>query len=493
VRILGYEISRVTKASVSPMGYSSGSSALMPVRSSGGVLGMILESFSGAWQKNVTAESSQNLLAFSAVYSCVTLIANDIAKLRPMLMSVDGSGISTEVVQSPLLPVLRKPNHYQNRIQFVTSWVVSKLLYGNAYVYMERDARNVVISLYVLDPRLVTPMVAQNGDVYYQINSDPLSLIPQPIAAVPASEVIHDRMPAIWHPLLGVSPISACGASATQGIRIQANSASFFENMSRPSGILTAPGHIPDDTALRLKTAFEDNFSGGKIGRLAVLGDALSYSPMVIPAADSQLIEQLKWTVEDVSRAFHVPLHMINVGNPTYQNIATLTQSYYTQTLQSLIESMELAIGEGLNLPSQYEVSFDLEALLRMDTMSRYDAWGKAIASGWMSPNEARQRENMAPVEGGDTPYLQQQNWSLAQLDKRDINAPAGGAAPGAPPGGSPGEPPIEGEGPEGGSGDVTPGDEDLQEDPELAAAKALTDALCKQFRLATPLFVGSA
>ena len=387
----------------------------------------------------MAVESDRNLLAFSAVYACVTLIANDIAKLR-LTLKVWEDGISEEVESgSPFLPVLAKPNHYQNRIQFLTCWVVSKLLHGNTYVLKQRDLRGVVTALYVLDPRLVTPMVTQSGDVYYQINTDLLSLVDTPLAAVPAREVIHDRMPALWHPLLGVSPIYACGSSAMQGIRIQANSASFFENMSRPSGMLTAPGHIPDDTALRLKTAFEDNFSGSKIGRLAVLGDGLSYAAMTIPAADAQLIEQLRWTVEDVSRCFHVPLHMINGGTgPTFNNIGALTQSYYTQTLQTLIESLELTLTEGLSLPTKYEVELDLEALLRMDTTSRYDAWGKAIGSGWMSPNEARKKENLEPVTGGDTPYLQQQNWSLSQLDKRDINnptgaAPAPGAAPGAP------------------------------------------------------------
>jgi phage portal protein BeeE len=49
-----------------------------------------------------------------------------------------------------------------------------------------------------------------------------------------------------WHPLVGVTPIYACGAAATQGSRIQANSAKFFENMSRPSGQLTAPGEISE-------------------------------------------------------------------------------------------------------------------------------------------------------------------------------------------------------------------------------------------------------
>ena len=458
MNIFGLSIS--TKAAVAPMSTQNTGRALAPVRSNGGWFG-ILESFTGAWQKNVVVDSDRNLLAFSAVYACVTLIANDVGKLRMKLMQEVGDGIWKEVrKKDPLLELLRRPNHYQNRIQFLTQWIVSKLLFGNTYVLQEKEAGRVV-GLYILDPRLVTPLVADSGDVYYQINADYLSLVKTPLAAVPASEVIHDRMPSLWHPLLGVSPIYACGSSATQGIRIQANSASFFENMSRPSGVLTAPGHIPDDTAERLKKAFEENFSASKIGRLAVLGDALKYEAMTIPAADAQLIEQLKWTVEDVARCFHVPLHMIGSANPTFANIGSLTQSYYSQTLQSLIESLEETLNAGLALVgTDLAVELDLEALLRMDTTARYESYSKGIGAGWMEPDYARSKENMAPTPGGDTPYMQQQNWALAQLAKRDINeqqglAPSGGggeptlAPTAAPPGEEPSptppkEPPSE-------------------------------------------------
>ena len=426
MKLFGRELTLRRKAAVPAMSASTAAALMNPVRTSSGILGFVRESFAGAWQRGIVEpETTRNVLAFSAVYACVTLIANDIAKLRPRLISRDrASGVSVEVPDgSPFARVLARPSHYQNRIQFATNWITSKLLYGNAYCLKQRDGRGIVTSLYLLDPRLVTPLVADSGLVYYQINSDPLSLVPKPIAAVPAAEIIHDRMATLWHPLLGVSPIAACGASATQGIRIQANSASFFENMSRPSGMITAPGHIPDDTALRLKQAFEDNFSGGKLGRLAVLGDGLSYEAMTVPAADAQLIEQLRWTVEDVARCFHVPLHMLGAGpNPTYQNIGALTQAYYTQTLQSLIESLELALSEGLGLTGGTEVALDLGPLLRMDTAARFDSYAKALGAGWMAPNEARAAENLAPVAGGDTPYLQQQNWSLAQLDRRDIN-----------------------------------------------------------------------
>jgi HK97 family phage portal protein len=379
----------------------------------------------GAWQKNIEVETTENILAFSAVYACISLIANDISKLR-LKLTEQVEGIWEEITEgsTAFLPVIRKPNRYQTRIQFVSQWIVSKLIHGNSYILKVRDNRSVVVALFVLDPRLVTPLVSDDGSVYYRLGRDPLSELTEDETIVPASEIIHDRMLCLWHPLVGVSPIYACAASATQGIRIQNNSARFFENMSRPSGILTAPSKISDEAAARLKAHWESNYTGLNIGRIAVLGDGLEYEAMTIPAQQAQLIEQLRFTVEDVARCFHVPLHMLQSGtSPTLASIGAINQAYYSQTLQSLIEDFELCLDEGLALPAAYDVEFDLDGLLRLDPLSRAETSQKAIGAGYMKPNEARLKENLPPVEGGDTPYLQQQNWSLAQLDKRDIVA----------------------------------------------------------------------
>jgi phage portal protein BeeE len=84
-----------------------------------------------------------------------------------------------------------------------------------------------------------------------------------------------------------------------------------------------------------------------------------------------------------------------------------------------------------------YGAEFDLDDLLRMDTATLVEAEAKAVAGGFKKPNEARKRLNLTPVAGGDTPYLQQQNYSLAALAKRDSQAdpfaskaPAPAAAP---------------------------------------------------------------
>lgn len=404
---------------------------LSPLVSTGrgrGLFGFIRESFAGAWQRGIHTDKHDDLTAFSAVFSCISRISTDIAKLRLRLVE-QVEGIWKEVDRnSPYAAVLRKPNNYQNRIQFVVAWLTSKLMWGNTYVLKVRDARGIVIGMHVLDPRRVTPLVTTSGDVYYQLATDHLAQLAATTVTMPATEIIHDRGVTLYHPLVGVSPMHACAVSATQGNKIQANSAAFFQNMSRPSGVLTAPSTIEDPTADRLKKAWEENFTQGNIGKVAVLGDGLKYESLAINADDAQLIEQLKWTVEDVARAFGVPLYKINTGPmPTNNNVEALEGQYYSGCLQILIESMELALDEGLGLTAvgvpNYGVEFDLDGLLRMDSATLVETLGKGVNAGLLAPNEGRKRLNLPPVAGGNTPYMQQQNWSLAQLDRRDIIA----------------------------------------------------------------------
>jgi HK97 family phage portal protein len=397
----------------------------------------IFEPTLGAWQRNQEIVLDQTaVLANWCVFSCMTLIAGDVGKMAVRLMQPVGD--VWEPTDSPAFsPVLRKPNGYQTRQKFVESWVLSVLANGNAYILKERDERNVVVRLHVLDPTRVRPLVAPNGDVYYELHDDDLAQVPGDLPAVPASEIIHDRMWCLFHPLVGLSPIFANALAATQGLRIQGNSSKFFENMSRPSGILTAPAQISDPTAKRLKDHWEENYSGNNIGKVAVLGDGMKYEAMSITPMDAQMVEQLKLSAEVICSTFHVPPYKVGVGAmPTYQNAEVLNQIYYSDCLQVRLESMEALLDEGLGLDKAgYGAEFDLDALLRMDSATQVKTLNEAVGGGWMAPNEARQKRNLGPVEGGGTPYLQQQNYALAALAKRDQSEdPFGTAKPEPPP-----------------------------------------------------------
>jgi HK97 family phage portal protein len=429
MKLFGYEftISR-TKTAVGattvPSGWSSGFG--LPFWGGGSSwFPIIQEPFTGAWQRNqeITATT---LLAFPALYRCITLISQDISKMRIRLVEQDDDGIWSEVARvSPFWPVLTKPNRYQTRIQFFDEWMGSKLITGNTYVLKERDQRGIVVRLYVLHPHRAKPLVAPDGSVWYELLTDDLTGVEEDKVRVPASEIIHDRYKPLYHPLCGVPPVMACALSGMLGVNIAANSAKFFDNASRPGGIITAPDRINDEQLQRIKTQWEQGYTGVNAGRTAILSDGMKFEPIRENATDAQLTEQLKLTAEHICTAFGVPPYMIGVGDPpNYNNIEALTQQYYSQALQNLIESIELLLDEGLGLvdvpTAVYGTEFDLSDLLRMDTSTKSKVWGDLVQRGIASPDEARRQFDLPPVTGGDTPYLQHQNYSLEALAKRD-------------------------------------------------------------------------
>ena len=277
---------------------------------------------------------------------------------------------------------------------------------------------------------------------------------------VPAREIIHDQMLTLFHPLIGVSPLYACGLAAQQGLTMVSQSELFFRAGSHPGGVLTAPGAIGNDVAARLKAYWEANFSGANVGRVAVLGDGLKYEGMTVNAAESQLIEQLNLTGIQICLCYHVPPELLDL-RPAGADLESLLQKYHSQCIQSLLVNFETTLDEGLELRPNLGTEFDIDDLIWMVTATKVKAAADSIGAGALSPNEARRKYfGLGTVVGGDTPYMQQQNFSLRALAERDADAPFSKPAP--PPPASP-------------AGDADPIDD---EDEERAFVLALTKSL---------------
>lgn len=397
--------------------------AVAPVRGRGGWLPVVLEAFSGAWQRNVEVRHD-DVLTYHAVYACMTLIASDIAKMRMRLVEKDADGIWSETSDNKFSPVLAKPNKIQNRIQFYENWILSKLGRGNTYILKGRDTSGGVTSLHVLDPSLVTVLVSDDGAVFYELRADNVNGIAGSVT-VPAREIIHDRFNCLYHPLVGTSPLVASGLTATQGLNIQRMIAKTYEKGGSVPGILTAPGAIGEDTAKRLKDHWEANYTGDNAGRVAVLGDGLKFERMVMTSVEAQLLEQLRWTAEVVCSVFHVPPYKIGVGAPpSYNNIQSLHVEYYSQALQRHIEDIELCLDEGLETGGGLGAEFDLDDLLRMDSVTLFEVAQKA--KGVLTLDEQRKKVNAKKTAGGHTIYMQQQDHSIEAIAARDAQLIAG-------------------------------------------------------------------
>lgn len=378
---------------------------------------IIGEAFAGAWQRNVEYKR-EDVLCYHAVFACITLIASDISKLRPREVEEKG-GIWDEIKLESKYAVIDKPNGYQNRIQFYESWILSKLIRGNTYALKVKDAQRNIVQMHILHPDRVLPLVSDDGDVFYQIAQDNLSGIVATGVTVPASEIIHDRFNCFYHPLVGLSPLYASGLPAYMGMKALENNARTFKNGGRPSGILTVPEAIKTDKAKELSAQWDAQYGGENYGKVAVIGGNVKYEPLALTSEEAEMIDLLKLTAEMVCSTFHVPAYKVIGAAPAYNNIEAQEQSYYSQCLQILIESLELALDEGFRMSDGKGFEFDLDGLLRMDTKSQMETYGIGTTKGIVAPNEARRKLNLKPVDGGDTPYLQEQNYPISSLAGR--------------------------------------------------------------------------
>lgn len=385
---------------------------------------IVREPYTGAWQLNesLTAESA---LANPSVFGCVSRISQDIAKIAPpALIEEDDDGFWTPVRNPAYSPVLARPNRYQTPQQFYEQWVLSKLLAGNTYVLKDRDERGVVKALYILDPARVKPLVAPDGSVYYELQANELAGLTTDTAppVVPASEIIHDRWNCLWHPLVGVSPLYAMAGAVAQAKLIQDSGTAFFAKGGRPGGVLIAPTKLDPMTTQRIKA----DLANLKAGEVLVAELGMKWEPSATTAVDAQVIQQLGWTEETVAKCFGMPISILNSSKqPPYANAEASQLQYKSQCLECHLISIQNCLDVGLELPNYLGIEFDIDLLIWMDTATRTAAAKEAISAGAMSPNEARSKYfGLGPVAGGETPYLQQQNFSLAALAERDASDP---------------------------------------------------------------------
>jgi HK97 family phage portal protein len=389
---------------------------------------LVHEPFAGAWQRN-QEEKRGDVLTYPTLYACIASIAQDIGILRFRMRKLQ-NGVWVPGSDPAVERVLDQPNHYQNQQQFRESWQISRLTQGNTYALKRRDAQRRVDALYVLDPFKVRPMVADDGSVWYELLSDRLTDLPSGNPGenllVPASEISHDRELTLHHPLIGVPPLCAAHWPAVKNLRILRSAAEFFGNKAQAGGILVAPGAISEPTAARLKAYWDENFTGANAGKIAVIGDGLKYEPLTTNAVDSQLVEQMRYSDEQICQAFRIPPFIVGIGQiPAGMKADDMALAYHNRALHPRIDAMENLLDSGLDVKRPLGIELDLEPLLRMDYTKRAEYATKLVGGKVMLPDEARAIFDMLPTAGGATLWGQHQDYPLGALADRTDLGPA--------------------------------------------------------------------
>lgn len=333
----------------------------------------------------VTDSSALQLTAF---YAGVRLLADTIASL-PWDAFRKGPSTRVEVAQPSLL---RSPHPDMTDFDWKHMMVVSLVMRGNFFgVVVERDPLGYPTTIAPLHPDQVRlERDATTFEKKLWIGGQRRDL----------ADLFHIRAFTLPGCDVGLSPISMARHALGLGLEAQEYGEKWFRDGASPSSVLETDSDLSDDQVKRVQRSWISSHGGRR--RPAVLSGGFKWKPITITPEESQFLQTRKFQVTEIARMLGIPPHMIgDVDSSSSWGTGIEQQSigFVTYTLRPWLTRIEAAMTNAL--PRGQFVKFNVDALLRGDTKSRYEAYTMAVNGGWANPDEIRALEDLAPIPGG--------------------------------------------------------------------------------------------
>lgn len=328
---------------------------------------------------------AQSALRSMAVTACVRLLKTSISNLPVDAIRYRGSGGRENV--SPQPGIVARPSGRVSRRVWVAQMMHSLLTDGNAY--------GMVVATDTMGrPTQVEPV--SPGDVTW-VQDRPFVKAKE-VAVWPAGDLIH--IPASAFAVAGsptaLSPVDLAKQPISAGLAAEQFGARFFGEGATPSSVIKSKTPLTKEQADAIKDVAR-RMVGSR--EPAVFGADLEWEQISVKPNESQFIDLIRFEVEQVCRCYGVPPSMafaaVSGQNVTYTNATQQDLAYLKFSLQSWLLDLEDAWSSWCTAP--VVVKLNVDSLLRMDTMTRYQKHEIALRNKLTTVNEIRMLEDELP------------------------------------------------------------------------------------------------
>jgi HK97 family phage portal protein len=372
--------------------------------------------------QSVTETSAMRV---AAVYACVSLISGTLATLPLHIYERTGEGNRRRRDNHPVSIVFNKPNRWQTRVDFLQQMQAAVLLRGNAYARVMWDGTT-PMELWPLHPDAVEVERGRDNSLRYHVRMTPTS----PPQTLGAGDMFHVR---------GLSTNGYMGRSVLQdasdviGIAqaTQEHAGRFWADGGGPDVVMKHPKTLSAKAKESLEEHWTATYGGGKgQRRVAVLEEGMDVTPISLTKSDAQFLETRKFQRGEIAGLFQVPPHMIGDTEKSTSWGTGIEQQqigFVQYTMRRWLVTWEQAIWQQfIEAEQAFYAEFNVDGLLRGDLKTRMESYALGITNSILKPNEARAKENLPPVDGGDLAWRQ---LNLAPLTQTvDPASPVDGA-----------------------------------------------------------------
>lgn len=359
----------------------------------------------GTSSGHILSSRSKPML-LSTVYRCVDLISDSVAVLPLKTYKLDKEGFKQEDKGHPAYYLLDlEPNENMTRFVFFKTLMVSVLLTGNGYAYIERDRNLDVLQLiYIPTEKVSITWVADKSGMMrkrYQVTGFKKLVEPR--------DMIH-ILNFSYDGIVGVSTLTHARQTINIATDSEESAAGFFKSGGAIAGVLTVEGgRIDKEQKDQIYQTWYERMEQHPNG-IAILEANMKYQPIKISPQDAQLLESRLFNVSDICRFFSVsPVKAFDLSKSSYSTVEATQLQYLTDTALSVITKIELEINRKLFLPSErgkITAEFDTSAILRTDKAAQAAYWKDLFYIGGATPNEIRRENNLSRMDNGDKAFV---------------------------------------------------------------------------------------
>lgn len=377
----------------------------MPASTLKNPLGWFLGMFPNTRSKVVVNRNTAKTI--SAVYAAVKIVSEGIASL-PFQVIHNNNGDKNIAKMHPVNYLIEKePNGLQTAFVFWRQLMYDALMKGDGYAMIHRDGSGRPIQLeYILDAE---PYVNHDGSVWYYVNHYyGLNAHRTSISMVSPGDMIHISGLS-ENGLTGIDVILANRENLSISIAATDYASAYFGNGAHVTGVIKHPHQLTADAAARLGRSFGTKYGGlDNVGSVPVLDEGMDFQKIGMTPNEAMLVDVRKFQVEEISRMFRVPLHMLNsMDRATFNNIEVMTTDFVVNTLRPWCEHIEQEVSKKLFTETEKRTGthcakFNLDSMLRGDIETRAKYYQMMFQTGAMSPNDIRDREGLNKRTGGD-------------------------------------------------------------------------------------------
>jgi HK97 family phage portal protein len=360
--------------------------------------------------------NDQTALKWSAVWGCVLVLSQDIAKLPlPVYRRLDDDS-RTEAREHPLWGILNvAPNPYMTAYQLRQALQKHLGIRGNAFAKIDRENGRIK-ALWPRTPDRMDIEVVKGGLVYWYTLDDGTKVKHRPDEILHLKGLSDDG-------IVGYSPVEVFRDGIALALSYQQHATKSFGAGVRAPFILRGPEGFGSDKAKEFSQYWQETYGGSEnAGKTPLIYGGMDVTNIGFSNKDAEFIDSPRFAAENAYQLWRVPpTKAMDFLRATYSNITETNIAYVVDSLMPWETNWEQEIHHKLLTEQErqtYYVEHNNYSLLKGTPAELAEVEETYVRSGISQVNEIRKSHNWKPVPGGDQNLVQMQMVKLEDAGK---------------------------------------------------------------------------